>query len=63
MYNSPLWCDPPQGYLYGFPKIYDPTKHPPFYDWIVEEGYPQEVIDSYEGQFYCRWWEVTDDNK
>ena len=62
MKDKPVWCDPPQGYLYGFPKIYDPIKYPNFYTWIIEEGYPDGVIKSYEGQFYCRFWEVSDDD-
>lgn len=63
MYDKPLWCDPPSGWKYGFPKIYDKSKDGNFYEWIVNEGYPQEEIDRYKGEFYCRWWEVTDDNQ
>ena len=57
-----LWCDPPEGWKFGFPKIYDRNKHPDFYKWVVEEGYPQSVIDSYGEHFYCRWWGVEDEN-
>lgn len=56
-----MWCDPPSGWKFGFPKIYDRNEHPDFYKWIVEEGYPQSEIDSYGGQFYCRWWGAEED--
>lgn len=62
IYNRPLWCDPPAGHLYGFPKIYDCEKYPNFYKWLVDEGYPKKEIDKHEGQFYCRWWEVEGEN-
>lgn len=67
IYNRPLWCDPPSGHRFigpdgkSFPKIYDKNKHPNFYKWLVDEGYPQSEIDKHEGQFYCRWWEVKEE--
>ena len=27
-----------------------------FNDWLVENGYPRKVIESYGKWFYCRWW-------
>lgn len=56
-----VWCDPPSGWKFGFPKIYDRNENPDFYKWIVEEGYPQSEIDKYDGQFYCRWWGAEED--
>lgn len=58
-----VWCDPPGGWKFGFPKIYDRNEHPDFYKWIVEEGYPQSEIDRYKGQFYCRWWNVEEEGE
>lgn len=58
--HTKMWCDPPSGWKFGFPKIYDRNEYPDFYKWIVEEGYPQSEIDSYDGQFYCRFWEVDE---
>lgn len=49
--------DPPHGHLYGFPKIYDPaTETAPILEWLVQEGYPQERIDSFGDRFYYRSW-------
>lgn len=60
IYDKPVMIDPPNGYQYGFPKLYDKLKNPNFYEWIVSEGYPQEEIDRFEGQFYCRFWHPKD---
>lgn len=37
---SKVWVDPPQGHLYGFPKIYDPDEDGPMHVWLREQGYP-----------------------
>ena len=28
--------------------------------WLVEQGYPKEMIDSFGEHFYCRYWEQPD---
>lgn len=33
------WVDPPSGWKYGFPKIWDGTGD--LREWLVAEGYPQ----------------------
>jgi microsomal dipeptidase-like Zn-dependent dipeptidase len=64
MYDKPLLCDPPNGYLWGFPKIYDAAKNPDFFKWLIEEGYPQSEIDKYgKGNFYCRWMSIEGKNE
>ena len=41
--SKKIFVDPPQGYLYGFPKacpqyiVYDAKK---FAEWLVAQGYP-----------------------
>lgn len=52
--------DPPSGWKFGFPKpiphgVTNTTR------WLVENGYPQELIDELGEHFYCRYWEVPDD--
>jgi len=38
IYSKPVMVDPPGGYLYGFPKLYDPSKEKgTMYDWLVRE--------------------------
>lgn len=52
------WCDPPSGWRYGFPKIWDPIQQPKFFEWLISEGYPQREIDRLGDHFYCRHWPV-----
>lgn len=57
IYSKPVMVDPPGGWKYSFPKLYDPNKEEgTMFDWLVREGYPQSEIDAYEGQFYCSIW-------
>jgi hypothetical protein len=64
-----LWVDPPSGWMFGFPKIWDQTIHTDLRSWLVNEGYPQEEINKYshvedgvvEDNFYCRFWEAEND--
>lgn len=59
-----LYVDPPFGWKYGFPKIY-PEGIKSFYDWLVSEGYPKELIEDMGDNFWCRQWyseEVEDDD-
>jgi hypothetical protein len=52
------WCDPPSGWRYGFPKIWDPIKDPNYMAWLVKEGYPQKEIDRLGDNFWSRHWAV-----
>lgn len=35
-----LMVDPPYGWKYGFPKLYEPMKDGSLHEWLVREGYP-----------------------
>ena len=52
--------DPPSGWKYGFPKHipHDVIDARP---WLVEQGYPQQLIDELGEHFYCRYWDIPDD--
>jgi hypothetical protein len=54
------WIDPPEGWRYGFPKIYPNDGKKNVYEWLVENGYPQEKIDYLGRLFFTRSWEVED---
>lgn len=47
--------DPPDGWRYGFPKELpgDVTNVIP---WLIQNGYPKELIDSFGDNFVCRHW-------
>lgn len=53
---SKIYVDPPSGWQYGFPKVYDPDTDGDVMKWLVESGYPQELIDSFGEHFYTRQW-------
>lgn len=57
------WIDPPSGWQYGFPKMWDSEKDSrDVLAWIVENGYPQKLIDKLGDNFYTRQWRADDDN-
>ena len=51
-----LWVDPPSGWRYGFPKVWDSDISPDRLFWMVEMGYPQAEIDRYGDYFIVRSW-------
>jgi len=52
-----LMIDPPSGWQYGFPKPIPEDRKQDVYAWLVEQGYPQGLIDELGEHFYCRYWE------
>jgi len=44
--GKPYWVDPPSGWRYGFPRLYDPSKDGPVREWLVANGYPQALADQ-----------------
>ena len=52
-----LWIDPPAGWKYGFPKVYDREVDGNCTEWMLKNGYPQKEIDSCGDHFYVRQWE------
>lgn len=52
--------DPPNGWMYGFPKpLPDPKPigEEECIKWLLDNGYPQHEIDKCGKYFYCRYWE------
>jgi hypothetical protein len=54
-----LWIDPPSGWRYGFPKIWNGQGNP--LEWLVANGYPQKEIDQLGNHFYTRQWVATEE--
>jgi hypothetical protein len=46
--------DPPGGWRYGFPKVYDSGLEITLRDWLVVEGYPKHEIDKLGKHFYVK---------
>lgn len=45
------FVDPPSGWMYGFPKIWDSEKDKPIPEWLAENGYPEKAT-------HIRTWSV-----
>jgi hypothetical protein len=53
-----VWIDPPSGWQYGFPKLYD--KKVPLAQWLIDNGYPEADTD-FAMQYIRTWPEATDE--
>ena len=42
--------DPPSGWKFGFPKEYNDEVDPDINKWLVDNGYPQKIIDQFCGE-------------
>ncbi len=50
------WYDPPSGWKYGFPKVYEPSSpDEPLDRTLVADGYPKRDADF--GAKHTRFWE------
>ena len=38
------WVDPPSGWMYGFPRVYDPEKDGSLNDFFRTHGVPENII-------------------
>ena len=47
------WIDPPTGWRYGFPDIYDGKM--PFRNWIESKGYPMKDWDDWAKNHVRVW--------
>lgn len=47
------WVDPPNGHLWGFPKVYDGEQDA--VEWLVANGYPAKEAEW--AHKYVRMWE------
>jgi hypothetical protein len=53
-----MWVDPPEGWKFGFPAIYDPNTDGQMSEWIVRKGYPLLTIKEYGDSWAVRCWPV-----
>ena len=54
--SNMIWVDPPEGWKYGFPAIYDPETDGQLSDWVVRKGYPLLTIKEYGDAWAVRCW-------
>lgn len=60
--NKPIWVDPPNGWMYGFPKFMENPEQN-MNKWLLENGYPKYMIDQFEDGVPVRCWEDVDEAK
>jgi hypothetical protein len=53
--------DPPMGWKYGFPKVFDTETDGVMLEWIVDQGYPEAEIDKLGDAFHVRMWANAND--
>lgn len=53
-----LWVDPPSGWRYGFPKLFDKDAGIMMNDWLIKEGYPAAEATNLP---WVRMWEPTEE--
>lgn len=44
--SKPYWVDPPSGWRYGFPRLYDPAKDGDMRAWMIANGYPEHLANQ-----------------
>lgn len=54
--NIVTYIDPPSGWKYGFPKVLPESAQGRTREWLIEQGYPQKIIDEHGENFSCRYW-------
>jgi len=58
MQSNMMWVDPPEGWKFGFPAIFNPDTDGQLSEWIVKKGYPISVIQEYGDVWSVRCWPV-----
>lgn len=55
-----ICIDPPSGWKYGFPKVWD--KSQPIVDWLIDNGYPASIIEEMGNNFIIRCWHASEED-
>ena len=58
MSSKLVWVDPPSGWQYGFPKLYNREVDGDISEWMVQQGYPEELMDS--ANLGTRTWDASE---
>ena len=49
-----VWYDPPSGWQFGFPALWNRKEYPELEDFLKAKGYPENMIEA--GVRYGRMW-------
>jgi hypothetical protein len=53
--SKPYWVDPPSGWRYGFPRLYDPAKDGDMVEWMIANGYPETLARQGLACTFTEW--------
>ena len=56
--SKPYYVDPPEGWRWGFPRLYDPAADGDMRAWMVRQGYPQRLADQGLACTFTEWTET-----
>ncbi len=56
-----LMVDPPSGWMFGFPALWDKSVHPKLEDLLRHKKYPEKDIEF--ACQYCRMWNTEEKNE
>ena len=56
----PYWVDPPEGWRWGFPRLYDPAKDGDMRAWMIATGYPEHLANQ---GLPCTFTAMTEDGE
>lgn len=48
-----LMVDPPSGWRYGFPKVWNKKTHPDMSQWLIDNGYPEKEVRKSGAGLIC----------
>lgn len=57
---SKVWVDPPSGWQYGFPRVYDEAEDGPCWEWMVSKGYPESMKELADRATRC--WDYSENS-
>ena len=58
--SRPYYVDPPSGWMYGFPRLYDPAKDGDMRAWMIATGYPEHLANQ---GLPCTFTAMTEDGE
>jgi hypothetical protein len=53
--SRPYWVDPPSGWRYGFPRLYDPATDGDVTAWMIANGYPERLARQGLACTFTEW--------
>lgn len=56
-----ILIDPPSGWRYGFPKRLPDPSPTDVVQWLIDNGYPEALVNQFEGRNVPCWYSEIND--